>query len=193
MNQADWLRKRLRSAKKLGCAPEIGAALLVTVALAAAAGRAWAVDPGTGGTPGGPSTQKGLPEYLADLGGDDDAERLFAARTVRGELRAALAATRHGNPESLAVLEAQSVLVEIDARAPEACRVALTYANTAAPCAEILADLGHRELIAEIAAAKGVAPSVAAKRRIEVALEKLSGPGSDTLAPPTASGSPPHP
>lgn len=32
MNQADWLRKRFKQGKKLGCAPEIGAFLLVLAA-----------------------------------------------------------------------------------------------------------------------------------------------------------------
>lgn len=31
MNQADWLRKRYREGKRLGCATEIGAAILLTV------------------------------------------------------------------------------------------------------------------------------------------------------------------
>lgn len=35
MNQADWLRKRFRHGKKLGCAPEIGAFFLVMLAAAA--------------------------------------------------------------------------------------------------------------------------------------------------------------
>lgn len=33
MNQADWLRKRFRHGKKLGCAPEIGAFLLAMAGL----------------------------------------------------------------------------------------------------------------------------------------------------------------
>lgn len=191
MNQADWLRKRLRNARKLGCAPEIGAALLFALSLFFVVGHAFAVEGGDGAT-GGPPSQKTLSDYLADLGGDDDAERLFAARTVKAELRGALARAG-GPPDSLSALEAQSVLVEIDARAPSACESGLTYANTAAICAEILADLGHTEMISRIAAAKDVAPNPAARRRIEVALTKLSGPKSDTLGPPTDSGSPPHP
>ena len=35
MNQADWLRKRIRKGKKLGCAPEIGALLCLAL------GSAW--------------------------------------------------------------------------------------------------------------------------------------------------------
>lgn len=31
MNQSDWLRKRYKQGKKAGCAPEIGAALLLAI------------------------------------------------------------------------------------------------------------------------------------------------------------------
>ena len=37
MNQSDWLRKRYRKGKNTGCAPEIGAELLIGL------GVAWAV------------------------------------------------------------------------------------------------------------------------------------------------------
>jgi hypothetical protein len=36
MNQDDWLRKRMRGKKRPGCAPEIGAFVLVAVAMVAA-------------------------------------------------------------------------------------------------------------------------------------------------------------
>jgi hypothetical protein len=34
VNQSDWLRKRYKKGKKSGCAPEIGALLLIAMAAA---------------------------------------------------------------------------------------------------------------------------------------------------------------
>ncbi len=186
MNQADWLRKRLRKGKKLGCAPEIGALFLVVLAIGVWAGPAWAVE----GDPekGGPSIEKKLGDYLADLGGDDGPERLFAARTVKGETRRALAAMNHA-PDSIAALEGRSTLVEVDARAPSACASALTYANTVVLCAEILADLGHPEMIGRIQTGRTLVTDKGGLKRIDAALAVLASlPAADapTPTPPTA-------
>ncbi|MSQ03804.1 MAG: hypothetical protein EXR71_18275 [Myxococcales bacterium] len=193
MNQADWLRKRMRKGKRLGCAPEIGAVLLVSMLALAWIGPALAVE----GDPekGGPSIEKKLGDYLADLGGDDGPERLFAARTVKGETRRALAAMNRAPADSLAALEGRSTLVEIDARAPSACANALTYPNTAVLCAEILADLGHPEMIGRIEASRALVPDKGGRRRIDAALAILAAlpPAEGTAPPPAAAPPPPTP
>ncbi len=181
MNQADWLRKRMRKGKRLGCAPEIGALLLLSILVFAWMRPAWAVE----GDPakGGPSIEKRLGDYLADLGGDDGPERLFAARIVKGETRRALAAMNHAPAGSLAALEGRSTLVEIDARAPSACANALTYVNTVVLCAEILADLSHPEMIGRIQAGRALLTDKGARRRVDAALAILAVPEPSAATP----------
>lgn len=173
MNQGDWLRKRYRQGKGLGCAPEIGAFMLLGLAAVFAMNPAFAVDPTSPGESAPQSVAKTLSDYLADLGGDDAPERLYAARTVRAEERRALWAIDHAPPDSLAALDAQSILVEVEARVPMACRSALLYTNTVVLCTEILADLGHSELLAELRAARTRVTTKGGIKRVDAAILKL--------------------
>ncbi|GDX81011.1 hypothetical protein LBMAG42_28220 [Deltaproteobacteria bacterium] len=173
MNQGDWLRKRYRQGKRLGCAPEIGAFVLLGLAGLFAMKPALAVDPSTPGESAPQSVAKTLSDYLADLGGDDAPERLYAARTIRGEERRALWAIDHAPADSLAALDAQSILVEVEARIPMACRSALLYTNTVPLCAEILADLGHAELLPEVRTARTRVSTKGAIKRVDAAIVRL--------------------
>ncbi len=191
MNQADWLRKRLRAARRFGCAAEIGAAALLTLALAVGARTAWAVEGDDG--PGGPSREKTLGDYLSDLASDEPPERLFAARTVRAEVKGALAVSRRAPPDSLAALDARSTLVEVDLRIVGSCTAGLTYPDTAPLCAELLADLEHVEMIPAISAAKEAAANSASKRRIDRALATLIVLREVTIGREPAPERPPSP
>lgn len=166
-------------------------ALVVTLAALFLVKPALAVDPSTPGESAPQTAQKVLSDYLADLGGDDAPERLYAARTVRGEERRALWAIDHAPADSLAALDAQSILVEIEARVPMACRSALLYANTVPLCAEILADLGHTELLPEVRTARTRVTLKGAIKRVDAAIVKLealsveASPVATPTAPPT--------
>lgn len=163
--------------------------LAVTLAALLLVKPALAVDPSTPGESAPQTAQKVLSDYLADLGGDDAPERLYAARTVRGEERRALWAIDHAPPDSLAALDAQSILVEIEARVPMACRSALLYTNTVPLCAEILADLEHVELLPEVRTARTRVTTKGAIKRVDEAIVKLEAVATAAmpLAPaPTA-------
>ncbi len=152
----------------------------------AAAGPAFAVDPNMpGGEAPASAPAKTLSDYLADLGGDDAPERLYAARTLRGEARRALHAIARTPADSLASLNAQSVLVEVDARLPLACRSALQYANSAPLCAEMLADLEHVELIEEVRASRARVTAKCALKRLDAATIRLEALLAASLAAPT--------
>ncbi len=186
MNQADWLRKRLRSARKAGCAPEIGAlALLAVGAFGLFHGRLAHAQGNEMENQSVASTQKSLGDYFTDLGSDDAPERLFAARAVRSETLSALRIADRAPSDSIASMEARSVLVEIDARLPGACRAALRYENTALQCAELLAATEHRELLTEVVAARVLVKGKGPLKRFDAAVVKLgepvAGAGSATL------------
>jgi len=194
MNQADWLRKRMRSARKLGCAPEIGAALLLALlaahllhtGLAHAAGDGMAET--TGSVP-----QKTLGDYFTDLGSEEAPERLFAARAIRAETFGALRAIAHAPADSLASMEARSLLVEIDARLPGACRAALRHDNTVVPCAELLAATEHVELLADVLAARPLVKGKGPLKRFEAAVVAMGGRVDEGGAAPTGVAGPTAP
>ena len=161
------------------------------LAMFTAAGPALAVDPNLpGGEAPTSAPAKTLSDYLADLGGDDSPERLYAARTLRGEARRALHAIAHAPPDSIASLNAQSVLVEVDARLPLACRSALLYANSAPLCAEMLADLEHVELIEEVRASRVHVTAKCALKRLDAATLRLEALLTAPLTAPQAAAAP---
>lgn len=147
--------------------------MLLGLAAVFAMNPAFAVDPTSPGESAPQAAAKTLSDYLADLGGDDAPERLYAARTIRGEERRALWAIEHAPADSLSALDAQSILVEVEARVPMACRSALLYANTVVLCSEILADLEHVELLPEVRAARTRVTTKGAIKRVDAAIVKL--------------------
>jgi len=173
---------------------------LVCLALVAPTA-AYAVDPNSGTEPAPPSGDvKGLSDYLGDLSSGDGPKRLYAARTVRFETRRALHAVQHAPPESLASLDAQSALVEIEARAPDGCLSALHYENTAVICAEILADLARNDQLPVLRAARSLVKGTGPLRRFDAAVATLAAipeaapaPASPAPASPAAAPAPQTP
>jgi hypothetical protein len=184
----------MRSAKKLGCAPEIGALVLVALVSArlVVAGIAGAVEPGMN-PPTTSTPQKTLSDYFTDLGSDDGPQRLFAARAVKAETMAALRAAEKQPADSLVSLDARSVLVEVDARLPGACRAALRYENTAVLCAELLAATGHAEMFEAVQAARPLVKGKGALRRFDAAVVALAPSVPADAAAPQADAAAPAP
>ena len=174
MNQADWLRKRWRTARKPGCAAEIGGLILVALTAAHLIGEAQAAGDSMAESTGA-APQKTLGDYFTDLASDDAPERLFAARAVRAEAFGALRTLERAPADSLASMEARSLLVEIDARLPGACRSALRYENTVVPGAEMLAATGRTEMLPEVQAASHLVKPRGLRKRYDAAVVKLGG------------------
>lgn len=116
---------------------------------------------------------KTLADHFTALAGDDAPERLYAARTVRAELRHHLTVQARAQPGSLADLEARSVLVELAARVPGACRSGLRFENSAMLCTEMLADLEVLPMLPEVEAARPLVKGRCAIKRYEAALVRL--------------------
>ena len=144
---------------------------------------AHAVDPTGGEETSSSQEPKTLTDYLSDLTKDDAPVRVFAARTVRFETRRAVRDAEHRPPDSLASLDAQSRLVELQARAPAACAVALHYVDTVPPCAEILQALGRAELLPELRTARLIVTKKAAQARVDKAIAALEALPSEAPAP----------
>jgi len=128
---------------------------------------------------------KTLGDYLSDLANDDNAERLYAARYVRGELRRALRAAASRPPGSTEELEARVVLTELWNRVPGSCAVALKYTNTAAPCAEMLADLEVDTMHDAVRASLALDLGKGQRARIEKAIARLPAPAAPVAPPDT--------
>ena len=123
-----------------------------------------------------------------DLGSEEGPERLYAARYVRGEVRRATRVQRVATAGTTEELESRVVLAELFVRVPEACRSALTYTNTAALCAEMLADLEVETARAQVEAARALELSKGQRKRLEAAIARL--PAAPPTPPPSPAGTP---
>lgn len=160
---------------------------------------AHAVDPDNPGEGAGPSGEtKTLRDYLSDLSSEESPKRMYAVRTVRFETRRALRAINSGKEDSIAWLDAQSAMVELEARAPSGCIAALRFPNSAVPCAEILADLERTEALPVLAATRPIVTGKGPLKRFDAAVARLqalsagpSAPGTLDVAPPSATSDAP--
>lgn len=119
-------------------------------------------------------SQKEIADYLHDLASDSDPDRLFAARVLKGDLARALRTERHAPEGSLAWLDARSLLVELDARLPDACRVAIRHLNATAPCADIYAMLQYRPALPLLTELRAGEQRTAVQKRLDAAIATLS-------------------
>ncbi|MES2637987.1 MAG: hypothetical protein V4850_00835 [Myxococcota bacterium] len=118
-------------------------------------------------------SQKSLGDYFADLEGDSDPDRLYAARVLRGELTRVLHVEAKAPAGSLASLDARAILIELEERLPRACRAGLQKLNSVAPCADILGLLDVKAAIPEIQAVLLVEKRKWVRRHLEKALVRL--------------------
>lgn len=141
---------------------------------------AFAVPDPVGGTaaatPATNSAPKTTADLLADLRGEDNSNRLYAARSLKSGLRRALAVEARGREGTLAVIEARSFLFEMESRLPEACVLALEAPNTVTPCADMLAWMEVRTAVPALEARLAVETRRRARRHLEAALQALRGP-----------------
>lgn len=133
-------------------------------------------------------SQKTLPDYFADLEGDSDPDRLYAARVLKSMLARSLRTEAHAPAGSLASLDARSLLVELEARLPNGCRVAVTHKNAVGPCADILALLEDRAALPRLQELRGEELRPAVQRKLDVAIARLAAlpPDPATAAPTSA-------
>ncbi len=124
---------------------------------------------------------KTLGDYLSELATDENAERLYAARYVRGELNRALRAQASRPPGSTEEVEARVVLTEIWNRLPGSCAVALKFTNTAAPCAEMIADLEIDTMHEAVKASLSLDLSKGQRARVEKAIARLPPPAAPVV------------
>lgn len=151
-------------------------------------------------------SNKSLSDYLGDLEGAEDPDRLYASRVLRGELRRALRTEAKAAPGSLAQLDARALLVELSDRLPRACTTALRYKNSVAPCADMLAMLEATDALPALREALEGETRRGPRKSLEAAIEALEAkaPASppeptvaptrppDPAAPVPAPGPPPH-
>jgi len=121
------------------------------------------------------STQshKTLTDYFADLEGESDPDRLYAARVLRGELSRALRTEATAREGSLASLDARAVLLELETRLPQGCRGALQKRNSVAPCADILRLLGVKDALPELRAVLEVEQRKWVRKHLDKAIAEL--------------------
>lgn len=128
-------------------------------------------------------SNKSLGDYLADLGGSEDPDRLFAARVLHGELKRALKTEARAKPGSIAQLDARALLVELLDRLPRACASAIRYQNTTATCADIHALLEDPAALPILREVLGGETRKGVRKRLEAAIAALA-PLEDAAAPP---------
>lgn len=116
---------------------------------------------------------KSTTDYLSDLEGDSDPDRLYAARVLRGTLARALRIEAKAPFGSLASLDARATLLELEDRLPGACRSGLQKLNSVAPCADILGLLDVKQAIPELQAVLAVEKRKWVRRHLEKALARL--------------------
>ena len=135
---------------------------------------------------------KSLTDYLDDLAGSSDPDRLFAARVLRGELRRALRAEQRAEPGSLRQLDAQSLLVDLDARLPGACSVAIRHLNAVIPCADIFALLGQRAALPLLREVRAGETRRRPQRHLDAAIAALEATPAEPPVPPASRAPPPQ-
>lgn len=137
-------------------------------------------------------SNKSLSDYLGDLEGSSDPDRLYAARVLRGELRRALRTEAKAAPGSLAQLDARALLVELSDRLPRACTTGLRYKNSVGPCADMLAMLEATEALPALREALKGETRRGPRKSIENAIAALEAkaPASAPTAPAPAPTAP---
>lgn len=129
--------------------------------------------------PQGPKVEKTTADYLAELEGESAPDRLYAARVLRGQLRRALRVEARGEPGSIPYEEARALLVELEARLPQACTAGLKADNIVAPCADVLAWLEVRSALPALRERLATETRKGPRKRLERAIATL-----DALPPP---------
>ena len=124
----------------------------------------------------GSSSTKTTADLLADLHSDGGPDRLYAARALKSQLKRALRVEARGREGSIALDDARSLLVELEARLPEICTDALDAPAVAAPCAEMLALLDVKEAAGAVEAAYTTETRKGPKKRLAEALAELRAP-----------------
>lgn len=123
------------------------------------------------------SSHKSTAELISDLTSSSGSTRLYAARSLKSQLRVALRTEVHGRPDTIRHDEALAKLVELDARLPSACTSALRNDNVVPACAEMLAMLGATASVPAIEGARDRVKSAGGRRRVDAALACLAGTG----------------
>lgn len=134
------------------------------------------VGPQATATAGTPNGARSTAELLADLRGGDSSDRLYAARALKSQLKRALRVEANGRPGTLQVIEARSLLYELESRIPETCTAALEYDNVVTPCADMLAWLEVGSAIPALEARLRTEERKRARRHLEAALKALRSP-----------------
>lgn len=123
----------------------------------------------------GANAQKTLAELMNDLRSSTPSARLYAGRSLKGQLKRALAKEAHGKPGSIARDEALSKLVELEARLPETCEAAFQFPNAVAPCADMLAMLEVTASLPQLQAALAAETRPKVREHLEAAITQLGG------------------
>lgn len=122
----------------------------------------------------GSNAPKTLAQLMDDLRGSTSSARLYAGRSLKGQLHRALKQEAHGKLGSIARDEALSKLVEMEARLPETCDAALEFPNAVGPCADMLAMLDITTSVPRLQAALSVETREKVKAQLEAAITTLS-------------------
>jgi hypothetical protein len=175
-----------RAPSVAGLATALRLAGLALVALALSPSPALAIDEQSDVAVG---SQKALADYFADLEGDSDPNRLYAARLLKGMLTRALHTAEHAPADSLASLDARSLLVELEARLPTACRAGILHRNAVGPCADIFAMLGDPSILPTLRDLRSKELRHGVQRQLDDAIATLAAlPGAPPAAEPAPAG-----
>jgi hypothetical protein len=127
-------------------------------------------------------SNKSVGDYLADLSSSEDPDRLFAARVLLGELKRNLRIVERARPDSIAHLDAQALLVELEDRLPRGCATAVRFKNTTAACADIFALLGDPTALPALREVLAGETRKGVRKHLEAAIATLA-PFESALAP----------
>jgi hypothetical protein len=119
-------------------------AILTTCALAWS-GQAAALDvanPMAKATPAARTTE----QFVADLDAESAPARRFAGRVLDSRLERA-DRRRHGDPDSLATMDAQATWDALSRSVPDACVAALRHDEVVVACSRMLARLGRADAL----------------------------------------------
>ncbi|MEN9787474.1 MAG: hypothetical protein RLZZ299_2738 [Pseudomonadota bacterium] len=157
---------------------------VLTLCALVGAGRAAALDvtnPMARSTPAGRTTE----QFVADLDGDSAPVRRFAGRVLDSRLARA-DRRRHGDPDSLATMDAQATWDALSRTVPEACVSALRHDEVVVVCSRMLARLGRVDSLPALRDTRLRVGAGRLRRAVEraiVTLERAGPPPPDRDAP----------
>jgi hypothetical protein len=112
-------------------------------------------------------------DYLSDLEGEDERDRVAAARVLRGQLKRSMGVMEHAREGSYRWDQAASAYTELAMRLPAGCTRALAWPATVPACADILGWLEVKDALPPLRKAREGETSKGTLERLDAAIARI--------------------